>query len=63
MKDIYIETLVMSNEQFLLFEQQMRQHVQMLTQNYILTYEHPVLSDMATNFKNMLVCVSLKLFA
>lgn len=53
----------MSNEQFLLFEQQMRQHVQMLTQNYILTYEHPVLSDMAKNFKNMLVCVSLKLFA
>lgn len=48
-------------DQMLLFEQQMRQHVQMLTQNYVLTYQHAHIGDLAGSFKNMLVSVLILL--
>lgn len=38
-----------------LLAQQMRQHVQMLTHNFILCYEHPEFSYMAPKFKECLV--------
>ncbi|XP_044264202.1 uncharacterized protein LOC123011021 [Tribolium madens] len=34
--------------------QQMRQHIQMLTQNFLLSYEHPEFSDLAGKVKEML---------
>ncbi|KAG5897288.1 hypothetical protein JTB14_011454 [Gonioctena quinquepunctata] len=38
-----------------LMEQQMRQHVQMLTQNFILTYEHPELHHYSIQMKEYLL--------
>lgn len=42
-------------EQKLLLEQQIRQHVQMLTQNFLLTYNHPEFHEMAIKYKEFLV--------
>ncbi|XP_018333346.1 uncharacterized protein LOC108742578 [Agrilus planipennis] len=41
--------------QLLLLQQQMRQHVQMLTQNFLLTYQHPEFCEMAVDFKEKLL--------
>lgn len=41
--------------------QQMRQHVQMLTQNFLLSYENPEFSDMAADYKGMLVSLYIVL--
>lgn len=41
--------------QIQILAQQIRQHIQMLTHNFLLTYEHPLFSDMAFEFKDMLV--------
>ncbi|KAK9873829.1 hypothetical protein WA026_002187 [Henosepilachna vigintioctopunctata] len=41
--------------QLLLLQQQMRQHVQMLTQNFLLTYCHPIYADFSTTLKEYLL--------
>lgn len=46
-------------EQALLIEQQMRQHIQMLTQNFLLTYQHPELHNMALTCREYLVNLKL----
>lgn len=50
-----IEEIVIETDQYLLLEQQLRQHVQMLTQNFILTYQHPEWNEIAFQFKEFLV--------
>lgn len=47
-----------SVEQMLLLQQQMRQHVQIATQHYLQTYKHPMLSEMAQNFKDFLLTIT-----
>ncbi|KAL1513123.1 hypothetical protein ABEB36_002583 [Hypothenemus hampei] len=42
-------------EQLSILEQQMRQHVQMLTQNFLLTYKHPEFHDYSTQFREYLL--------
>lgn len=41
--------------QMSLLEQQLRQHVQILTQNYLLTYQHPELHSHSRQLKEYLV--------
>ena len=41
--------------QRLLLDQQMRQHVQQLTQNYLLTYDHPNYNKYAPEIMSLLV--------
>ncbi|XP_072389073.1 uncharacterized protein mute isoform X1 [Diabrotica undecimpunctata] len=48
------ETGVFTDMQINLLEQQMRQHVQLLTQNFILTYEHPELHEHSKQMKEYL---------
>lgn len=46
-------------QQECLLSQQMRQHVQLLTQHFLQTYKHPNLCDLASNFKQNLVSLFL----
>lgn len=47
-------------EQLCIMEQQMRQHVQILTQNFFLSYEHPEFHENSYKLKEYLVS-SLKI--
>lgn len=47
-----------SHDQLCILEQQMRQHIQMLTQNFILTYEHPEFHEYSGKIKEYLVSVN-----
>lgn len=49
------EEIVIEIHQYLLVEQQLRQHVQMLTQNFILTYDNPEYHHMSSQLKEYLV--------
>ncbi|CAG9863585.1 unnamed protein product [Phyllotreta striolata] len=49
------ETLKLTNNQITLLEQQLRQHVQMLTQNFLLTYKHPELHENSFQMKEYLL--------
>lgn len=51
-----------SRDQMCILEQQMRQHVQMLTQNFILTYEHPEFHEYSEKIKEYLVSICLIFF-
>lgn len=51
----------MEPEQALLIEQQLRQHVQLLTQNFLLTFQHPEFHEMSLTFKEYLVSFDWKL--
>lgn len=42
-------------DQRLLLEQQMRQHIQIITQNYLQFYKHPAFDDLASEQKEFLV--------
>uniref|UniRef100_A0A1Y1MDI7 Myb-like domain-containing protein n=1 Tax=Photinus pyralis TaxID=7054 RepID=A0A1Y1MDI7_PHOPY len=46
---IYCEAMRM--DQKLLLEQQLRQHVQLLAQHFLLSYQHPEYHDLSTEFK------------
>jgi hypothetical protein len=46
---------VMTSEQRLLLDQQMRKHVQLTTQHFLQTYAHPQLSSCASECKGVLV--------
>jgi len=46
---------VLSKQQQLLFEQQMRQHVQLTTTHFLQCYKHPTHYKLATEMKNLLV--------
>lgn len=46
---------LMRLDQKVLLEQQLRQHVQLLTQHFLLTYKHPELDKMACKYKENLV--------
>ncbi|XP_049282001.1 uncharacterized protein LOC125763192 [Anopheles funestus] len=45
----------MNDIQLQLLHQQLRMHVQLATQNFLQTYEHPVFNSMASTFRNMLI--------
>lgn len=47
----------MDINQTLLLKQQLRQHVQLLTQHYLQTYGHPVLHYLASELKLRLVSI------
>ncbi|XP_023712156.1 GON-4-like protein isoform X2 [Cryptotermes secundus] len=47
--------VMMSSEQRLLLDQQMRKHVQLTTQHFLQTYAHPQLSSCASECKGILV--------
>lgn len=49
------EDILMKRSQIPLLQQQMRQHVQMLTQNFFLTYQHPELHHYSMQSKEYLV--------
>lgn len=46
---------VLSKQQRLLFEQQLRQHVQLTTMHFLQCYKHPTLFKLAGEMKNLLV--------
>lgn len=52
-----IDEIMINDTQKLLLEQQMRQHVQILTQNFILGYQHPEYFEVASKCKEYLVSV------
>jgi hypothetical protein len=55
---------ILSSEQRLLLDQQMRKHVQLTTQHFLQTYAHPQLSHCASECKGILVSYSVfQLFA
>lgn len=53
--EIRREALYITEGQILIVEQQMRQHVQLLTQNFLLTYQHPEFHNYSFKFKEYLV--------
>lgn len=53
----------MEKDQYLLLEQQLRQHIQMLTQNFVLTYAHPEWNHLSSKFTEYLVNASLLLYS
>lgn len=55
---------VLSKQQRLLFEQQLRQHVQLTTMHFLQCYKHPTLYKLASEMKNLLVnaCSVLTIF-
>lgn len=54
-EELKIDEIMITDTQKLLLEQQMRQHVQMLTQNFILGHEHPEYCELAAKCKEYLV--------
>ncbi|XP_060537250.1 uncharacterized protein LOC132708723 isoform X2 [Cylas formicarius] len=47
--------IVVTHEQLCIIEQQMRQHVQILTQNFLLMYDHPELHENCAQLKEYLL--------
>ncbi|KAI4468523.1 yy1 associated protein-related [Holotrichia oblita] len=66
-EEVQIDETLISDAQANLLQQQMRQHVQMLAQNFILGYEHPEYFEIASKCKEYLLnlkCLSsLKTFS
>lgn len=56
------ETVVLSVAQRLVLDQQMRQFVQLMTQHFLQTYEHPMLHNYSPTCKKQLVCIYLTFF-
>ncbi|KAK9701168.1 hypothetical protein QE152_g30795 [Popillia japonica] len=54
-EEVQIDEILINDAQANLLQQQMRQHVQMLTQNFILGYEHPEYSEVASKCKEYLL--------
>ncbi|XP_066142962.1 uncharacterized protein mute isoform X1 [Euwallacea fornicatus] len=50
-----IDLYQISHQHLCILEQQMRQHIQMLTQNFLLTYDHPELHSSSVQFKEYLL--------
>ncbi|KAK7586010.1 hypothetical protein V9T40_003886 [Parthenolecanium corni] len=50
---------VLSKQQRLLFEQQLRQHVQLTTMHFLQCYKHPTLYKLASEMKNLLTYLQL----
>ncbi|XP_044735676.1 uncharacterized protein LOC123297912 [Chrysoperla carnea] len=57
---VYSPCNVISKQQILLLEQQLRQHVQLLTQNFLQTYKHPIYNQFSENVKEMVTEIGLK---
>jgi hypothetical protein len=57
------QSISINEDQIPILAQQMRQHVQMLTHNFLLAYENPEFSDLAMKFKKMLVNYDIKILS
>lgn len=49
------QEVIIEQQQICILEQQVRQHVQMLTQNFILSYEHPEYHNLSSQFHEYLL--------
>ncbi|XP_008195801.2 uncharacterized protein mute [Tribolium castaneum] len=54
------EDISIKKNQIPILVQQMTQHVQMLTQNYLMSYEHPEYAELADKLKQMLVDLKIE---